>query len=69
MIARTNIRMGPMTQFWTSERPRTFLFLNTSPSSSYLTFASGGYIIKIRPMAMGMLVVPTWKLLMKTSVP
>ena len=30
----------------------------TSPSSSYCTLASGGYIITIRPMAMGMEVVP-----------
>ncbi len=28
------------------------------PNSSYLTFASGGYIIKMRPMAIGMDVVP-----------
>jgi hypothetical protein len=32
--------------------------LNTSPSSSYLTFASGGYIIKISPIAIGIFVVP-----------
>ena len=48
-----------MIQFCTSERPRTFQLRNTSPSSSYCTLASGGYIIRIRPMAMGMLVVPT----------
>ena len=61
--------MGPMTQFWTSERPRTFLFRKTSPSSSYLTLARGGYIMRMRPMAIGILVVPTWKLLIKDSVP
>ena len=31
--------------------------------------AKGGYIIRIRPMAMGMLVVPTWKRLTKPSTP
>jgi hypothetical protein len=31
--------------------------------------ASGGYIIKINPRAMGRLVVPTWKRLMKDSTP
>jgi len=36
--------------------------LNTSPSSSYFTLASGGYIMRIRPIAMGILVVPTWNL-------
>ncbi len=57
--ARRNISTGPTTQFWTTERPSTFLSRKTSPSSSYRTFASGGYIIKISPMAMGIDVVPT----------
>ncbi len=69
MMARANMRIGPMTQFCTSESPRIFLFRKTSPSSSYFTLASGGYIIRIRPIAIGTLVVPTWKLLMKASVP
>ena len=56
-IASTNIRIGPMIQFCTSDRPSTFQLRNTSPSSSYFTLASGGYIIRIRPRAMGMLVV------------
>ena len=50
-----------MTQFWTSDSARTLKLRKTWPSSSYFTLASGGYIIRIRPMAMGMLVVPTWK--------
>ena len=58
-----------MTQFCTSDSPSTFQLRNTSPSSSYFTLASGGYIIRIRPMAMGMLVVPTWKRLMKSGTP
>ncbi len=57
--ANRNIRIGPMTQFWTSDTPSTFQSRNTSPSSSYFTLASGGYIIKINPSAMGMFVVPT----------
>ena len=45
-----------MIQFCTSDRPSTLKLRKTSPSSSYFTLASGGYIIRIRPMAMGMLV-------------
>ena len=48
-----------MTQFCTRESPRTRQLRNTLPSSSYLTLASGGYIIRMSPMAMGMEVVPT----------
>src|ERR1019366_1911968 len=33
------------------------------------TFAKGGYIINIRPAAIGMLVVPTWKLWINPSMP
>ena len=57
-MARTNIRIGPITQFCTSDRPSIFQLRKTSPSSSYFTLASGGYIIRIRPMAIGILVVP-----------
>ena len=32
---------------------------NTRGSSAYFTFASGGYIMRIRPIAIGRLVVPT----------
>ena len=64
-MASPNIRTGPMIQFCTSERARTLTSRKTKPSFSYLTLASGGYIIRIRPAAMGMLVVPTEKRLMK----
>ena len=57
--ARTNIRTGPTIQFWTSDRPSTFVFRNTVCSSSYRTFASGGYIIRMSPIAIGIEVVPT----------
>jgi hypothetical protein len=40
------------------ESERIFTFLKTSGSSSYLTFANGGYIIKINPIAIGIFVVP-----------
>ena len=58
-----------MIQFCTSDRPSTLPSRKTSPSSSYFTLAKGGYIIRIRPMAIGTLVVPTWKLLMNFSTP
>ena len=60
-MANRNMRMGPITQFWIKERVRTLKFLKTWGSSSYRTLARGGYIIRIKPMAMGILVVPTWK--------
>ena len=53
-----------MTQFCTSESASTRLLRKTLPSSSYRTFASGGYIIRIRPTAIGIDVVPT---LMRSS--
>ena len=64
MTASANMRIGPTSQFCTSERTRTLPFLKTSGSSSYRTLASGGYIMRTRPMAMGMDVVPT---LMRSS--
>ena len=60
---------GPITQFWRRERPITFLSRNTSPISSYFTLAKGGYIMRMSPTAIGILVVPTWKELMKFSAP
>jgi hypothetical protein len=48
-----------MTQFWISDRASTRLLRKTLPSSSYRTLASGGYIMRISPTAMGMDVVPT----------
>jgi len=40
------------------DRLNNLTFLNTSGSFSYLTLAKGGYIIRINPMAIGILVVP-----------
>ena len=39
------------------------------PSSSYFTLASGGYIMRMRPMAIGMEVVPTLRELMASTTP
>src|ERR1700756_3507727 len=63
------MRMGPTTQFCTSERPSTRLLRNTSGSSSYRTFVNGGYIITISPMAIGMDVVPTLNRLRNGTTP
>jgi hypothetical protein len=41
----------------------------TVPISSYLTLASGGYIIRMRPTAMGMDVVPTLNSSSKGTMP
>ena len=57
-MAKKNIKIGPIIQFCTKDRRSTFQSLNTCPSFSYFTFASGGYIITIRPMASGTDVVP-----------
>ncbi len=59
--------MGPTIQFWTRDNAITLTFLKTLPISSYLTRASGGYIMTIRPMAMGIDVVPQDRLLRKSA--
>lgn len=64
-MARVNINIGPMIQFKTNEALSTLVSLNTLPIFSYLTFASGGYIININPTANGMFVVPVEKELIK----
>jgi hypothetical protein len=53
-----NIRIGPMIQLRNNETPNTLVFLKTSFNLSYFTFAKGGYIIRIKPIAKGILVVP-----------
>src|SRR5690606_29040389 len=57
-MAKMNINIGPIIQFKISETLNTFVSLNTCPRFSYFTFAKGGYIIKINPIAKGMFVVP-----------
>jgi hypothetical protein len=56
--ARTNIKIGPTIQFCTKENVNNFLFWVTFPISSYFTLAKGGYIIIIKPMAIGQDMVP-----------
>ena len=57
VTAKKNINTGPIIQFWNKDRAKTFLSLNTSIIFSYFTFAKGGYIIKIRPIAIGIFVL------------
>lgn len=60
ITANANISTGPTSQFCTSDSTRIFRSRKTSPSRSYRTLASGGYIISTRPIAIGTFVVPTW---------
>src|ERR1700739_883599 len=53
------MRIGPTIQFCRRDKPRTRRLRNTPCSSSYFTFVKGGYIITIKPTAMGTDVVPT----------
>jgi len=48
-----------MIQFCTRDSVRMRVSAKTFGNWEYFTFASGGYIMRIRPMAMGRLVVPT----------
>lgn len=43
--------------------------MKTNGNFSYLTFARGGYIIRIRPIAIGMLVVPELKEFQNPEIP
>ena len=52
------MRTGPTIQLRARDRRRSLVFRNTAPSASYLTLASGGYIMTMRPRAMGRLVAP-----------
>ncbi len=60
---------GPISQFCTSDNDTTRQSANTSIIRSYFTFARGGYIIRIRPIAIGTLVVPTSKRPMISRTP
>jgi len=60
-MAKINMSTGPIIQFSTKDRESTFVSLNTLPIFSYLTLASGGYIIRINPIASGIFVVPLEK--------
>lgn len=47
-----------MIQLSNKDTPSTLVFLKTSLSFSYFTLVNGGYIIRISPIAKGILVVP-----------
>jgi hypothetical protein len=68
MYASTNMNKGAMIQVMNKDMPINFKFLNIRGISSYLTFAIGGYIIKINPIAKGMLVVPLDKLSKESAI-
>ena len=67
-MARKNIRSGPINQFWARESVRIFQFRKTSASSSYRTLAKGGYIIRIKPTAIGIDVEPIVSELVKSEI-
>ena len=56
-----------MIQLSNNETLSTLVFLKTSFSLSYRTFVKGGYIINIKPIAKGILVVPEENELMKVD--
>ena len=66
-MAKKNIKIGPTIQFKTNEVVIILVSLNTCPRFSYFTFAKGGYIIKINPIAKGIFVVPLEKELIKVA--
>jgi len=59
--------MGPMSQFCSSERARTAPVAEDLGEFLVADFCQRRNIITMRPMAMGMLVVPLWKRLTKTE--
>ena len=56
------MKKGAIIQVINNDIKINFKFLKIRGISSYFTFAKGGYIIKINPIAKGMLVVPLDKL-------
>jgi hypothetical protein len=69
MTARKNMTNGPTIQFCVSDKLSNLRFLNTKGIFSYFTFANGGYIIRIRPMAIGIFVVPVLNEFQKPEIP
>ena len=57
-MAKTNIKNGPIIHVIKNDRDNNLRFLNTLGTSESLTFTKGGYIIKISPIAKGILVAP-----------
>ena len=61
VIAKKNINVGAIIQFINMDIAKMRLSLNTLGRSSYRTLAKGGYIMSIKPIAIGILVEPYWK--------
>jgi hypothetical protein len=53
-----NIKNGPTIQVIKKDNPSSFGFARTFGICEKFTFVRGGYIIKINPIANGILVVP-----------
>lgn len=69
MMARKNMSTGPITQFSSKDIERIRVFLKTFGNMAKLTFAKGGYIIRISPMARRILVLPLLKEFMRSGTP
>jgi hypothetical protein len=57
-IDNKNIKNGPTIQVINKEAKSNFGFSNINGTFEKSTFVSGGYIIKIKPIARGIFVVP-----------
>jgi hypothetical protein len=64
-MAKLNIKNGPTIQVMKKETKSNFRFPKTFGIFSKRTFAKGGYIININPIAKGILVVPVENELIK----
>ena len=62
-MAKRNIRKGPTIQVIRKEMTKSLGFWKSNGSLEKSTLVSGGYIIRINPIAKGILVVPEDKLL------
>ena len=60
-IDNKNIKNGPTIQVINKEAKSNFGFSNINGTFEKSTFVSGGYIIKIKPIARGIFVVPLEK--------
>jgi hypothetical protein len=66
-VASKNIKNGPIIQVIKKEAVSNFGWLNILGTCEKSILVSGGYIIKIKPIANGILVVPDEKELIKVA--
>jgi hypothetical protein len=66
-MAKENIKKGPTIQVMKMDAASSFGFLNIWGTFEKSILVRGGYIIKISPMAKGILVVPEEKELIKSD--